>query len=59
MSDWIFVCATAQLLPGEKTVAWADDVPIVVVNLDGELYALEDRCSHDDFELSSCDIDRV
>ncbi|KAF1691188.1 benzene 1,2-dioxygenase [Pseudoxanthomonas koreensis] len=31
--------------------------PIVVVNLDGELYALEDRCSHEDFELSSGAVD--
>ena len=27
--------------------------PILVFNLDGDLYALEDRCSHEDFELSS------
>ncbi len=27
--------------------------PIVVFNLDGELYALEDQCTHEEFELSS------
>ena len=37
MSDWTFVCATAQLLPGEKIVVWADETPILVVNLDGEI----------------------
>lgn len=57
MSDWVFVCPTSQLLPGEKAVAWAGDTAIVVVNLDGEFYALEDRCTHDEFELSSGDVD--
>lgn len=57
MSDWVFVCATGQLLPGEKAVVWADETPILVVNLDGELYAVEDRCTHDEYELSSGEID--
>jgi 3-phenylpropionate/trans-cinnamate dioxygenase ferredoxin subunit len=57
MSDWVFVCATGQLLPGEKAVVWADDVAILVVNLDGELYAVEDRCTHDEYDLSSGEVD--
>ena len=61
MSDelrgWEFVCTEAELLPGEKKTVWHGDTPILVVNLDGELYALEDRCSHEDFELSAGAID--
>lgn len=56
MSDtWTFVCPTAELLPGEMKVAFDEvtGVPIAVFNLDGDLYALEDRCSHEEFELSS------
>ena len=54
MADtWIRVCATSELLPGEQTVAWDGDTAIVVVNYDGDYYALEDRCSHEDFELSA------
>lgn len=53
MSDWIRVCSTAELLPGETTVAWDGDTPILVCNYDGTFYALEDRCSHEDFELSA------
>ena len=52
-SGWVRVCASAELLPGETRVAWDGDTPILVVNLDGTLYALEDRCSHEDVELSS------
>jgi len=52
---WTFVCAGAELLPGEMKSVF-DEVtgtPIVVFNLDGELYALEDQCTHEEFELSS------
>ena len=53
MGDWVFVCATSQLLPGEMATAWDGDTAIVVFNHDGAFYALEDRCSHEDFELSA------
>lgn len=53
-SDWTFVCSSDALLPGEMKSVWDEvtDTPIVVFNLNGELYALEDRCSHGDYELS-------
>ena len=52
---WTFVCATGELLPGEMRMAFDEitSVPIIVFNLDGALYALEDQCSHEDFGLSS------
>ena len=59
MSDWIRVCATSELLPGETRVAWDGDTPILVLNHDGDVYALEDRCSHEDFELSAGHFDPV
>ena len=57
MGDWVRVCAASELLPGESTVAWDGDTPIVVVNYDGAYYAMEDRCSHEDFELSAGSFD--
>ena len=53
--NWTYVCTTAELLPGEMKVAF-DEVtgtPIAVFNLDGMFYALEDQCTHEDFELSA------
>jgi 3-phenylpropionate/trans-cinnamate dioxygenase ferredoxin subunit len=53
--NWTYVCAIGELLPGEMKATF-DEVtgaPIVVFNLDGDLYALEDQCTHDEFELSS------
>ena len=52
---WTYVCATGELLPGEMKTVFDEVVGtgIVVFNHDGSLYALEDRCSHEEFELSS------
>ena len=52
MNDWIRVCATSELLPGEFQVAYDGDTAIAVFNIDGELYALEDVCTHDGGELA-------
>jgi len=57
VSDWVRVCTTAELLPGESTVVWDGDTPILVVNFEGDFHALEDRCSHEDFELSAGIVD--
>ena len=46
------VCARAELLPGEYKIAYDGDVPIAVYNIDGELYAIEDVCTHDGGELA-------
>ena len=53
--EWAALCSTAEVLPGESHVAWFGDVALVVVNYDGAFYALEDKCSHEDFELSAGD----
>lgn len=33
-----------------------DDQAIVIVNREGKIYALEDRCSHEEFPLSAGDL---
>ena len=53
MSDWIRICSTADLLPGERRVAEVDGTMVAVFNIDGELYAIEDVCTHDGGELAS------
>ena len=52
---WTYVCTTAELLPGEMKVVFDEvtQAAIAVFNLDGMRYAREDRCSHEDFELSA------
>jgi 3-phenylpropionate/trans-cinnamate dioxygenase ferredoxin component len=53
----IDVCAVSELPPGQmKLVEW-DDVEIGVFNCGGNLYAIEDRCSHDDGPLAEGEFD--
>lgn len=46
-----------ELLPGTVKIVRDGELAIGVYNLDGELYALEDRCSHDDGALCEGDFD--
>lgn len=57
LRDWEFVATEAELLPGEKKTVWHGDTPILVVNLDGEYFAIEDKCTHEDYELSAGPVD--
>ena len=58
MSEWIDVSAVDDLPPGSHQTVDVDDVMVVVFNLDGEFYAIEDVCTHDGSEISSgCVID--
>ena len=58
MSDWISAVAESDLPPGEHTVVEAEGAVMVLVNLDGEYFAIEDICTHDGSEISSgCIVD--
>jgi len=52
MTTWTRVCAESELLPGEHKIAYDGDVPIAVYNIDGQLYAVEDVCTHDGGDLA-------
>ncbi len=56
-TPWVRMCAQSELLPGETKVVWQGDTPVLLLNIDGAVYALEDRCSHQDFELSAGEFD--
>ena len=47
----IQVCALTDLPPGESTRVVAY-VPVAVFNADGELFAIDDTCTHQDASLS-------
>lgn len=59
MPQVIDVCPAAELAPGERRlVAW-EDTEIGVFNCGGTLYAIEDRCSHDDGPLAEGVLDEA
>jgi 3-phenylpropionate/trans-cinnamate dioxygenase ferredoxin component len=46
------VCKSEELAEGERRIVEVEGVKIGVFNAGGELYAIEDRCSHDDGPLA-------
>ncbi len=53
------VCPLEELPPGRTKIVRAGPVSVCVYNLGGELYALEDRCSHDDGPLAEGVLDAL
>ena len=51
----IDVGAEAELPPNSVKIVNAGSIAVGVYNLDGEFFALEDRCSHDDGPLCEGD----
>ena len=53
---WVRVGTRSELLPGEFKVVFDGDTPIAVYNLDGDLYAIEDVCTHDGGDLAGGEV---
>ena len=58
MPEVIEVCPVSELRPGERRLIEWEDLEIGVFNCDGTLYAIEDRCSHDDGPLAEGEFDQ-
>ena len=54
---FVDICPVDELPPGARRVVTWEDLEIAVVNCEGELLAIEDRCSHDDGDLMEGAID--
>jgi 3-phenylpropionate/trans-cinnamate dioxygenase ferredoxin subunit len=48
----IDVCSVSELGPGDRRLVEWEDLEIGVFNCGGTLYAIEDRCSHDNGPLA-------
>ena len=51
------ICPVEELPPGAKRVVMWEDLEIGIVNCNGAILAVEDRCSHDDGDLMEGDVD--
>lgn len=61
MPNFVRVARVEEILPGEKKTVEVDGIEVVIVNVDGEFYAVEDMCTHDggplgDGELEGCQL---
>ncbi len=57
MSDWIRVADVDACPPGKLVGRMAGAQPIVLVNVDGRVCALEDRCAHEEYPLSDGELE--
>ena len=57
VSPLIDICPLDELPPGGKRLVVHEDLEIGVINCRGEIFAIEDRCSHDDGELVDGELD--
>jgi 3-phenylpropionate/trans-cinnamate dioxygenase ferredoxin subunit len=57
VSPIIEVCPVDELQPGQRRLVEWEDLEIGVFNCGGNLYAIEDRCSHDDGPLAEGEFD--
>jgi 3-phenylpropionate/trans-cinnamate dioxygenase ferredoxin subunit len=53
----IDVCTLDELPPGSMRLLEHEDLEIAVVNCNGDVLAIEDRCSHDDGPLVEGELD--
>lgn len=52
MPEWIEVAQERAIAPGEYVLVDIDETAVAVFNADGEFFAVEDMCSHDDAALT-------
>ena len=55
--DWVKVADLDECPPGSLLDIEAGEERIVLANVDGDLYALQNRCSHQDLPLSDGEVD--
>jgi 3-phenylpropionate/trans-cinnamate dioxygenase ferredoxin component len=57
-SEMIDICKLDELPPGGMRMIEWEDLEIGVFNCNGEIYAIEDRCSHDNGTLVEGELDQ-
>ncbi len=57
MTNWIEVIAESALRNGEHALVSVDGVDVAVFKIDGECFAIEDACTHDNTELASGELE--
>ncbi len=59
VTETLDICPITELPPGASRVVEWEDLEIGIFNCDGTLYAIEDRCSHDNGTLADGEFDQA
>lgn len=57
MADFVRVASVSDVSPGSVMLVEVDGEQVALVNVNGELYAVADECSHEGCSLSEGDVD--
>ena len=57
MSEWVKAAELGRCPPGNHLGVQIAGHPIVIANVNGDLYALRDVCSHQEFPLSDGELE--
>ncbi len=57
MAEWVKVAAEGDVAPGTLKGVMANGTPVVLANVDGDVYALKDECSHETYPLSDGELE--
>jgi 3-phenylpropionate/trans-cinnamate dioxygenase ferredoxin component len=57
MSDWVDAVVENALANGERVVVDVDGTEVAIFKIDGQFYAIEDMCSHDQAEIASGELE--
>lgn len=55
--QFVTFCTTDELPPGEREVFDVGRTSILLFNIDGDYYAVENMCSHEEYELADGALD--
>lgn len=53
MAEWVKVAAVGELAPGQKKQVDVEGVEVLLFNVEGQYYAIEDVCTHDGAPLGN------
>jgi 3-phenylpropionate/trans-cinnamate dioxygenase ferredoxin component len=61
MTEWTNVASVEEFKPGSFRLVDVDDITVIVFNMNGKFYAIQDVCTHDggtlsDGEVEGCEI---
>ncbi len=57
MAEWIKVATLEKCPPGSLHPVMVGHDPVVLANVDGAVFAVRDRCSHEEFPLSDGELE--
>lgn len=52
MGEWVEVCGVEDIEPGGYRTLFIDDEEVAVIKCEGNVYAIQDICTHDGGELT-------